>query len=107
MSDDGIDIDGLRGAYLIKGNTIIGNAGDGIEMRLIDSYLTSGPIEYTITDNFIEGNLGGDGIQLIDYPDDTENRRVFYIQNNVLINNRYSGVGMMADTMTTRLVTQR
>jgi len=99
--DDGIDIDGLRGPYTIRENIILGSSDDGMEFRMIDSYLVTGTIMYEVYDNIIDG-AAGDGIQLIDYPTDNQNRREINIHHNYIKNVVFAGVGTMPDTMTIR-----
>jgi len=99
--DDGIDIDGLRGPYIIRGNIIRDSRDDGMEFRMIGSYLVTGKIKYEVYDNIIDG-AGGDGIQLIDYPEDSQNRREINIHNNYIKNVMFAGIGTMPDTMTIR-----
>ena len=96
--DDGIDIDGLRGPYTIRMNTVLGSHDDGMEFRMIDSYLVTGPLEYEVYENTID-SAGGDGIQLIDYPTDSENRREINIHHNYIKNVMFAGVGTMPDEM--------
>jgi hypothetical protein len=94
-SDDGIDLDGAVD-ILIVNNKIINNGDDGIEIRLHEY---SGPLlNIAIQNNFISGNEE-DGIQLIDYPDISD--RIFYINNNLIINNAMAGIGCMSDGNTT------
>ncbi len=99
--DDGIDIDGLRGPYTIRGNTILGSDDDGMEFRMIGKYLVTGPLKYEVYENLIDG-AGGDGIQLIDYPKDNEDRREIHIHHNYIKNATYAGVGTMPDKETKR-----
>lgn len=99
--DDGIDIDGLRGPYTVRGNTILGSNDDGMEFRMIDNYLITGPLKYEVYENLIDGT-GGDGIQLIDFPTDNENRREIHIHHNYIKNAAFAGVGTMPDEMTQR-----
>lgn len=88
-SDDGIDLDGAVSAE-IRGNYILNNGGDGLEIRL---HAYSGPIlQILIEENVITQN-GSDGIQLIDYPDLSD--RVFTIQKNLITNNDQVGLGLM------------
>jgi chitodextrinase len=99
--DDGIDIDGERGPYTIRGNTITGANDDGMEFRMINNYLVGGTLLYEVYENSIDG-AGGDGIQLIDYPTDTENRRQINIHHNYIRNATYAGIGVMPNTQTNR-----
>jgi len=99
--DDGIDIDGSRGPYSINGNIITGSADDGMEFRMLNHYLVAGKIMYEVYDNIIDG-AKGDGIQLIDYPEDNQNLREIKIHNNYIKNVMYAGVGSMPDKMTLR-----
>jgi len=99
--DDGIDIDGLRGPYTVRMNTVLGSHDDGMEFRMIDSYLVTGSLKYEVYENTIDG-AGGDGIQLIDYPTDSENRREINIHHNYIKNATFAGVGTMPDEMSQR-----
>ena len=93
-SDDGIDLDGAV-AITIEQSLITNNGDDGIEIRLHD-YV--GPeLKIVIRDNEISNN-GEDGIQFIDY--DNLSSRVFHIERNQILNNAFSGVGMMCCTDT-------
>ncbi|MCP4407430.1 MAG: hypothetical protein GY807_06670 [Gammaproteobacteria bacterium] len=99
--DDGIDIDGLRGPYTVRENMILGSADDGMEFRMIDSYLVAGLIRYEVYENLIDG-AAGDGIQLIDYPTDSQNRREINIHHNYIKNAVFAGIGTMPDEMSQR-----
>jgi hypothetical protein len=99
--DDGIDIDGLRGPYTIRMNTVLGSIDDGMEFRMIGNYLVKAPLKYEVYGNLIDG-AGGDGIQLIDYPTDNENRREINIHHNYIKNAMFAGIGTMPDKMTQR-----
>lgn len=99
--DDGIDIDGLRGPYIVRENIILGSSDDGMEFRMINIYLTPETINYEVYDNIIDG-AGGDGIQLIDYPADNQNLRKINIHHNYIKNVVYAGIGTMPDSLTNR-----
>jgi len=99
--DDGIDIDGLRGPYSISGNVILGSSDDGMELRMFDNYLVAGTIKYELYENLIDG-AAGDGIQLIDYPADTQNRREINIHHNYIKNVVFAAIGTMPETMSDR-----
>ncbi|MCI0556743.1 MAG: right-handed parallel beta-helix repeat-containing protein, partial [Anaerolineae bacterium] len=89
-SDDGIDLD-YDVDIVIDGNTIRNNDDDGIEIRL---HPYRGPLlKYVIRNNEIYGN-GADGIQLIGY--DTLSDRIFFIEGNLIYNNRKAGLGCMS-----------
>jgi DNA-binding beta-propeller fold protein YncE len=88
-SDDGIDLDGPS-AVTIEDNIIRNNGDDGIEIRL-QPY--SGPIlNIIIRRNIISGN-DEDGIQLVDYAD--QSNRVFLIERNVIKDSAKVGLGLM------------
>ena len=90
-SDDGIDLDGAVD-IIIENNKIIDNGDDGIEIRLHE--YAGSILNITIQSNLISGNEE-DGIQLIDYADISD--RIFYINNNLIINNFMAGIGCMSD----------
>ena len=90
-NDDGINLDGALD-IVIKDNVIKHNNDDGIEIRLHEY---SGPLIKCIIKNNIISDNGEDGIQLIDYPDVSD--RIFYIENNLIINSEYVGIGCMAN----------
>ncbi|MCZ7573200.1 MAG: right-handed parallel beta-helix repeat-containing protein [Ardenticatenaceae bacterium] len=86
--DDGIDLDGPTEA-IIEDNVIRNNGNDGIEIRL---HRYSGPtLNIIIRNNLIVGN-DEDGIQLIDYPDESD--RVFLIERNLIQDNAMAGLGL-------------
>jgi len=89
--DDGIDLDGASDA-VIEDNLIRNNDDDGVEIRLEPH--KGAALHIVIRRNIIFGNKE-DGIQLIGYP--KVSPRVLYIQQNLIMNNRMAGVGMMAD----------
>ncbi len=90
--DDGIDIDALKGSFVIEHNMIVNNKDDGIEIRLFDN--SAAGMQYDIHDNILRGNQE-DGIQLINYFQDTG--RKFSIYRNVLADNTDVGLGCMPD----------
>ena len=94
-SDDGIDLDNDVD-IIIENNIIINNGDDGIEIRL--QPYTGTFLNIKITNNFISGN-DEDGIQFIDYSSLSD--RIFYIENNLIVNNAMAGIGCMADRNTT------
>lgn len=99
--DDAIDIDGSRGPYTIRGNRVSGTDDDGMEFRMLDAYLVGGTIRYEVYENIIQ-NTAGDGIQLIDYPTDSEDRREINIHHNLIENATFAGIGTMPDQMSQR-----
>ena len=88
-SDDGIDLDYSVEA-VIEGNRIVDNGDDGIEFRLHD--YTGATLCVLIRDNQIIGNQE-DGIQLIDYPSDSD--RLIRIERNLIADSAMAGVGFM------------
>jgi parallel beta-helix repeat protein len=93
-SDDGIDLDGDVD-IIIENNKIINNNDDGIEIRL-QPYIGI-TMNVIITNNIISGNEE-DGIQFIDY--NSLSDRIFYIKNNLIVNNAMAGVGCMGNAVT-------
>ncbi|MFW5443452.1 MAG: PKD domain-containing protein [Methylococcaceae bacterium] len=91
--DDGIDIDGREGSYVIEFNTIRNSGDDGMEIRLLTGSASN--MTYDIHDNIFTGS-DEDGIQLIDHSSD-DSGRVFHIYNNILANNAMAGLGSMSD----------
>ncbi len=63
------------------------------EIRL-HSYSGNSSLNIKIRNNIISGN-DEDGIQLIDYPG--MSNRIFYIENNLIVNNSMAGLGCMAN----------
>ena len=89
--DDGIDIDAQShgGEFLIAYNRITDSHDDGMEIRLFPS---DNQKYYDIHDNLWSGS-GEDGIQLIDYADNTASNRIFDIYRNIFENNSDAGLG--------------
>jgi len=94
-NDDGIDLDYTK-STLIEDNVIVDNHDDGIEIRLHDMTLTEQQ-NIIIRNNVIKNN-GEDGIQFIDYYEDTN--RVFTIERNIIANNAMAGIGLMGGANT-------
>jgi hypothetical protein len=92
--DDAIDINGAVD-ITIRDNLVRDSHQDGIEFRM---YPYQGPVKHidVIGNRFI-GN-GGDGIQLIDYPDSSS--RVIRIEHNLFSGNLDASVGCMPDGIT-------
>ena len=93
-SDDGIDLNG-RLTMTVRDNIIRDNHQDGVEFRL---YAYAGPV---LTIDFIGNRFtgnGGDGIQLIDYPDASD--RVIRIERNLFSGNGDAAVGCMPNGQT-------
>jgi len=92
--DDAVDLDGAC-AVDIRYNIMRDNRDDGIEIRLQpyegDKLLT------VISENLIVGN-GEDGIQFIDY--DTETKRTFVVEGNIIANTKMAGIGFMNNAET-------
>jgi hypothetical protein len=88
--DDAIDLDG-PGDTLISENTIKTSNDDGIEIRNFD--YSGAIINVVIRNNSIDDS-GEDGLQLIDYP--ANSNRIFTFENNLIINSEDAGIGLMA-----------
>ena len=92
--DDGIDINGAINIS-VRDNIIRDNHQDGVEFRL---YAYSGPLTHIdFLRNRFTGN-GGDGIQLIDYPD--VSNRIIRIEHNYFSGTGDASVGCMPDGQT-------
>lgn len=95
--DDGVDVD-QRAELWIEDSIVRDNFQDGIEIRLQDNAFVAGEsIRNVILRNRLEGN-GQDGLQLIDYYQDTP--RAFRVERNVISGNLASGLGMMCNEVT-------
>ena len=92
--DDGVDLD-LDCEVVVAENRIEFNDDDGIEMRLHE--YSGRQLKIVIRDNLIRGN-GEDGIQFIDYPDQSD--RHIRVEGNVIWSNAMAGIGCMADGVT-------
>jgi len=90
--DDSIDVDTRHdNSLLFAYNEFINSQDDGIEIRL---YAHSGTMmHYEIHDNLFSG-AREDGLQLIDYADDSD--RTFDIYRNIFVDNTDVGIGTMA-----------
>ncbi|HEY7864988.1 MAG TPA: right-handed parallel beta-helix repeat-containing protein, partial [Psychromonas sp.] len=97
--DDAIDLDGPENT-LISGNTIKGSKDDGIEIRNFD--YSGEVIKVVIRDNSID-NSGEDGLQLIDYP--ANSNRIFTFANNLITTSEDAGIGLMAGGVTSEDLT--
>ncbi len=93
--DDAIHLSNMDRPLLIENNRILYAGDDGIEIQLPDAPSPPGPVEINIWNNMIIGSRG-DGIQLIDFPNDPQdtNRR-FVIVGNLIANNLKAGIGLM------------
>ena len=94
--DDALDLDNPVLDLLIENNRIVNSKQDGIEIRLQDDIIPR-QIIITIRNNYIEGS-GEDGIQFIDYFEDTN--RLFIVERNIFSNNGFAALGMMDNTET-------
>jgi hypothetical protein len=93
-SDDGIDLNGaIHG--VVRDNIVRDNHQDGVEFRL---YAYSGPVVQVdfLRNQFLDN--GGDGIQLIDYPDASS--RVIRMERNLFRGSLDAAVGCMPDGQT-------
>lgn len=95
--DDAIDVDHAVRDVTIAGNLILQTDDDGIEIRLHDDSIAE-RADIVIRDNEIVGS-GEDGIQLIDYSEDT-NRRII-VEGNLIRNVAMAGIGLMDGGNTT------
>src|SRR5690606_33196083 len=91
--DDAIDLDHPNVNLIIEYNVLWQSGNDGIKIRLQDSPVDQ-LAETIIRYNEISGSEE-DGIQFIDYYEDT-NRR-FTIERNLFLNNGMAGIGLMDD----------
>ena len=92
--DDAIDLDG-PGETWISENKIKTCKDDGIEIRNFD--YSGSIINVVIRNNSID-DVGEDGLQLIDYPANSD--RIFTFENNLITNSDDAGIGLMADGVT-------
>ena len=90
-TDDAIDMNGPTRDLTIEDNIIEGSNGDGFEIRLFDAAIAD-TAEIVIRGNRIL-NSASDGIQLIDYFEDTN--RTFVIEHNLLRGNGQAAIGLM------------
>ena len=90
-TDDALDMNGPTEDLTIEDNEIRGSKGDGFEIRLFDGAIAD-TAEIVIRGNRILDNTS-DGIQLIDYYEDTN--RVFVIERNLLRGNGQAAIGLM------------
>jgi nitrous oxidase accessory protein NosD len=91
QGDDALDFDHPVRDARIVGNRIFDTSDDGIEIRLHDDVIAR-TAELAIRGNEIAGSAE-DGIQLIDYADDTN--RLIVARRNLLRDNAMAGIGMM------------
>jgi len=89
--DDAIDINHPVRDITIEDNEILQTGGDGIEIRLTDDVIAD-TVQITIRDNRIVGSHT-DGVQLIDYFEDTN--RLFVIERNLIRGNGKAGIGLL------------
>ena len=89
--DDAIDINHAIRDFTIQDNEILQSGGDGIEIRLNDDPIAD-TVAITIRGNRIVQSHT-DGIQLIDYFQDTN--RVFTIERNLIRGNGKAGIGLL------------
>ena len=89
--DDNIDINHSTSDLTIEDNEILQAGGDGIEIRLHDDAIAETAVT-TIRGNKIVANRQ-DGIQLIDYFDDTN--RLIVIERNLIKSATLAGIGLM------------
>jgi hypothetical protein len=92
--DDAVDVD-YSSAVEVVDNVIRDCADDGIEVRLHDY---RGPLlNIVIRNNVIAGN-GENGIQIINYPGESDRRLT--IERNFILQNVMAGIGVMSDGVT-------
>ena len=90
-SDDAIDINHPIRDFAIEDNEILRSRGDGIEIRLQDDAISE-TVEIAIRGNrIVQSNH--DGIQLIDYYEDTN--RIFVIERNLIRDSGQAGIGLL------------
>ena len=94
--DDNIDSNHPTVDLTIEDNEILQAGGDGIEVRLHDDAIAETTV-ITIRGNEIVGNRQ-DGIQLIDYFDDTD--RLLVIERNLIKSAGLAGIGLMDNGVT-------
>jgi hypothetical protein len=92
--DDAVDLDHESHA-LVEGNRMLDNDDDGVEIRLHP--YKGETLTIVLRNNFIAGN-GEDGVQVIDYPGESDRR--IEVSGNVLYRNKMAGIGFMADANT-------
>ena len=90
-NDDAIDINHPIKNFAIEDNRISQSGGDGIEIRINDDQIAN-TVEITIRGNQIVQSHA-DGIQLIDYFEDTN--RIFVIERNLIRDNPKAGIGLL------------
>ncbi|HEX2403571.1 MAG TPA: NosD domain-containing protein [Acidimicrobiia bacterium] len=90
-SDDAIDINHPIRDFAIEDSEIMRSRGDGIEIRLQDDAISE-TVEIAIRGNrIVQSNH--DGIQLIDYYEDTD--RIFVIERNLIRDSGQAGIGLL------------
>ena len=89
--DDAIDINHPIRDFAIEDNEILRPGGDGIEIRLNDDAIAD-TAEIAIRGNQIVQSKH-DGIQLIDYFEDTN--RIFVIERNLIRDSAQAGIGLL------------
>ena len=89
--DDGIDIDHAVRNVRLERNRVLRSGDDGVEIRLHDDVLPD-RVEILVVESEIIGSRE-DGIQLIDYYDDT-NRRIV-VRGNLIRDTAMAALGMM------------
>ena len=89
--DDAVDFDHLITDARVANNRMVRSADDGIEIRLHDDEIP-GPVQLVIRNNEIIGS-DEDGIQIIDYFEDTN--RTITIARNLIRNSTMAGIGLM------------
>jgi plastocyanin len=89
--DDAVDINHPVNDFLVEDNQVVGSGGDGVEMRLNDDVLTR-TVEIAFRGNSIVGSAN-DGIQIIDYFEDTS--RLVVIEHNLFEDVTLAAVGLL------------
>ena len=89
--DDAVDINHPVNDFLVEGNHLVGSGGDGVEMRLNDDVLTR-TVQIVFRGNSIMDSAN-DGIQIIDYFEDTN--RVIVIERNLFEGVTLAAIGLL------------
>jgi plastocyanin len=89
--DDAIDINHPIRNITIEDNEIFQSGGDGIEIRLNDDAIAD-TVEIAIRGNRIVQSKH-DGIQLIDYFEETD--RIFVVERNLIRDSGQAGIGLL------------
>lgn len=89
--DDNIDVDHQTKPIWIERNILLDSGQDGIEIRQHNDTIPS-LVRLTFTGNWVE-NSGGDGMQIMDYNNDSN--REYYLERNVFVRTHQAAIGLM------------